>query len=137
MPDPTIPPIVCDMTTAVDTPEERLVEYRTLFADHLAIRERTARGIRFRLQDAPGVADHVRDLAAREKACCAFFDFTVTEADGQVVWDATVVDDPVARQILDEFYVLPETASLGEESLYDRFEARGLEIVRGDLDATA
>ena len=64
---------------------ERLAEYRRLFA-HAAFlgRERTAEGIRFRFRAEPGIEEWVRDLAAREKACCAFFAFDIT-AEGDEV----------------------------------------------------
>ena len=70
-------PIVCDMTDAPDTTEERLAEYRRLFGNDLIGRERTENGIRFRFSLRDGLAAEIRDLAAREKACCAFFDFTL------------------------------------------------------------
>jgi hypothetical protein len=131
MTKPSIPPIACDMTNAPDTPEERLAEYGRLFAAHLVGRERTADGgIRFRLRADEGVEAWVRDLAAREKACCAFFDFEVSTMDDEVVWDATVVDDDIARSILVEFYALPETAGLGVDALYDRYSDNGLTFVR-------
>ena len=77
----TTTPIVCDMTTATDNGPERLLEYERLFAQALVGRERTAEGIRFRLRADDGVEAWVRDLAAREKACCAFFDFRITTDD--------------------------------------------------------
>ena len=95
-------PIVCDMTDAPDTTEERLAEYRRLFGSDLIGRERTENGIRFRFGVRDGLAAEIRDLAAREKACCAFFDFDIREHDDEITWDASVVDDPIARQILDE-----------------------------------
>jgi hypothetical protein len=107
------PPIMCDMTGAADTMAERMAEYRRLFAHSLLGRDRTSTGIRFRFRADPGLADWVRDLAAREKACCAFFSFTVTASDGEVWWDASVVDDDMARHILDEFYRLPDTLARG------------------------
>jgi len=100
--------IKCDMSTARDTPEERLAEYRRLFAQALLGRERTAEGIRFRFRADEGVEAWVRDLAAREKACCPFFDFEVAAEGNQVRWDASVADDDAARAILDEFYDLPD-----------------------------
>jgi hypothetical protein len=129
------PAIVCDMATAPDTPGERLAEYRDLFGNYLIARERTATGIRFRLRAQPGVAVHVRDLAGREKACCAFFDFTITETGDEVIWDATVVDDPIAKQILDEYYQLPEIATESPDVLYARFADKGLNIVLDDHGA--
>lgn len=125
-------PIVCDMTGAPDTAEERLAEYRTLFGAHLTGRERTATGIRFHFSRDDGLAEQIRDLAARERACCAFFDFAVVEHDDEITWDATVVDDPLARQILEEYYELPVTAYDSTEELFERFAERGLDIVIDD-----
>jgi hypothetical protein len=120
--------IACDMTGAPDTPQARMAEYGRLFATALLGRERTATGIRFRLRAGDGVAAWVRDLAAREKACCPFFDFAVSTADGEVRWDASVVDDDIARAILEEFYRLPDTAAEGIEGLSARLADRGLEV---------
>lgn len=86
-----------------------MAEYRRLFGEHLTGRSRISAGIRFRFRAGPGVEDWVRDLARREKACCAFFDFTVTVDDHEVRWDASVEDDEAARQALDGFYRLPDS----------------------------
>jgi hypothetical protein len=99
------------MTNAPDTPAERIAEYGRLFRVALVGRERTGDGIRFRFRDRDGVEGWIRDLARREQACCAFFSFAVSARGGEVWWDATVVDDDVARQILEEFFRLPDTAS--------------------------
>lgn len=119
-------PVVCDMTGAPDTGAERLGEYQRLFSQALAGRERTADGIRFRFQAQPGIEAWVRDLAAREKACCAFFTFTVSTLGAEVRWDATVIDDDVARAVLDEFYALPDTVADGFEGVRNRFTRQGL-----------
>ncbi len=103
---PADTPVACDMSTARDTPPERLAEYRRLFDQALLSRERTAQGIRFRFRAGEGVEAWIRDLAAREKACCAFFAFDVA-AEGDVVrWDAAVADNPAAQAVLEEFYEL-------------------------------
>ncbi|GAA3159984.1 MULTISPECIES: hypothetical protein [Nonomuraea] len=117
-------PVVCDMSTASDTPRQRLDEYHELFGRHLIARERTAQGIRFRLRAEPGVAAWVRDLAAREKACCAFFAFDVTGTGEEVVWDCAVIDDETARAVLDEFYHLTDDL----EGAMERLTAKGLWI---------
>jgi hypothetical protein len=122
-------PIVCDLTSAPDTGPDRMREYQRLFGQALVGRERTAGGIRFRLRADEGIEAWVRDLAAREKACCSFFDFSVTTEGGEVRWDASVVDDDIARDILDEFYALPDHLDDGLEGFEDRVRARGLEIV--------
>ena len=109
----TNPPIVCDMTNAPDTPAERIAEYGRLFRVALVGRERTGDGIRFWFRAEHGVEEWIRDLARREQACCAFFTFAVSAHGGEVWWDATVVDDEVARQVLEEFFRLPDTAASG------------------------
>jgi len=125
-------PIVCDMTDAPDTTEERLAEYRRLFGTDLIGRERTTEGIRFRFRTRDGLAEEIRDLAAREQACCAFFDFDIRENGDEITWDASVVDDPIARQILDEYYALPDTLIDSVADLFDRFANNGLQIVIDD-----
>lgn len=45
---------------------------------------------------------------------------------------ASVVDDPIARQILDEYYALPDTLDGSVADLFDRFADKGLEIVIDD-----
>jgi len=122
------PRIACDMSSAPDTPEERLAEYRRLFAHALVGRERTADGIRLRLHADDGVEEWVRDLAAREKACCPFFDFRIAIVAGEVHWDATVVDDDLARAMLDEFYAISDTRPDTVDECEDRLIARGLRI---------
>jgi hypothetical protein len=103
---PPVPPVGCGLTGTPGAFAERMAEYRRLFAQHLAGRSRTAAGIRFRFRADPGVEDWVRDLARREKACCGFFDFTVTADAREVRWDASVSDDEAARQALAGFYQL-------------------------------
>jgi hypothetical protein len=140
MPDPAAGtpaiPIVCDMTDAPDTASERIAEYSRLFERALSGRERMADGIRFRFHAAPGIEAWVRDLAAREKACCAFYDFAITVTDDQVLWDATVVDDDIARALLEEFYGLPDRIEQGTGALLDRFTGLGLQVI-GDPAARA
>jgi hypothetical protein len=126
---PPTPPIVCDMTDAPDTATQRMAEYEQLFTESLIGRERTDTGVRFRLRAHPGLEDWVRDLAAREKACCAFFTFSVTVHGDEVWWDSSVVDDDIARRILDEFYRLPDTVTDGAAALRDRFADQGLQVM--------
>ncbi|MFB4269652.1 hypothetical protein [Nonomuraea sp. GTA35] len=127
-------PIVCDMTTASDTAQQRLEEYRYLFGQHLVSRAKTGQGIRFRLRAEPGVAAWVRDLAAREKACCAFFAFDITVEGDQVIWDCAVSDNDTARAILEEYYQLPETAPQSPEVLEKRLASKGLHFIADPAD---
>ena len=122
-------PIVCDMTGAPDTAEERIAEYERLFAQALIGRQHTDDGIRFRFGADPGVEEWVADLAAREKACCAFFDFAITRHGSEIWWDASVVDNDTARTILEELYQLPDTASEGIAGLHERSMQQGLQVV--------
>jgi hypothetical protein len=124
------------MTDAPDTATQRLGEYERLFAEALIGRERTDGGIRFRFRARPGLEEWVRDLAARERACCGFFSFVVTVHDDEVWWDASVVDDDVARRVLDEFSRLPETVTDGSTALLERFSAQGLHLMIDDGGAS-
>jgi hypothetical protein len=119
-------PIVCDMSTAPDTAQQRLDEYQRLFGQTLISREKTSQGIRFRLRAEPGVEAWVRDLAARERACCAFFAFEITVEGDQVLWDAAVSENDTARAILEEYYFLPDTAPQSPAELGDRLAEKGL-----------
>jgi hypothetical protein len=80
-------PDACTLPT-VDRPL-RLAEFDRLFA--AAVREVEVVApthARMRLVGRDGLAARVRDLAARETACCSFFDFTVSaavSADDEVV----------------------------------------------------
>ena len=106
-------PIVCDLRGAPDTPAERIDTYRQLFDDALVARDHTIDGIRFRADIGIGIGigieARVREMAHLEAQCCGFFTFAVNTAGGEVLLDATVVDDDTARVILDEFYRLPDT----------------------------
>ena len=109
-------PVACTLTGTPGAFAERMAEYRRLFRQYLAERTRTGQGIRFRFRAAPGVEDWVRDLARREKACCSFFDFSVSTDGQEIRWDVTVADDEPARQALDEFYRLPDTLEAGDQA---------------------
>ncbi len=124
------PKVVCDMTNAPDSAAQRLAEYALLFDSAFISRERTADAVRWRLHAAPGVEAWARDLAARENACCAFMTNAITVLDEQVLWDATTIDDPVARSVLDLFYDLPETRLSDVDAVHERFvEAIGVPVV--------
>jgi len=92
-------------------------------------RERRRDGIRFQLRADHGVEAWVRDLAAREKACCAFLDSQIAVEGGQVLWDITTIDDDIARGILDEYYDLPDSAGADADELDRRLQARGLQFI--------
>ena len=95
--------IVCTLTA--DDARDRLAEYGRLSAAAYAGRERTTAGMRWWLRADPGIAEWARDLAARERACCAFLTIAVTEDGDRVVWEMTA--DPAAERALVAFYALP------------------------------
>ena len=132
--DQPTPPIVCDMTDAPDTTAERVARYQELFARALVGRERTDDGIRFRLRAEPGIEDQATELAALDKACCAFFTFTITRHGNEIWWDTSVPDDDIARAILDEYYNLPDTVNEGTTALFERFDNVGMDVVIADGD---
>ena len=79
------------MSTARDTPDERVGEYRALFEETLVRRERRAGAVVFAFRvDA---RETVEDLARREAACCPFLDYRVESAGDEVIWTLT---NPVA-----------------------------------------
>src|SRR5262249_16128705 len=122
---PADTPVVCDLSAATQSPAERLAEYHQLFRRALLGRERNPDGIRFRLRAEDGVEAWVRDLAAREHACCAFMVFAVTALGDEVHLDVAVTDNDDARAVLEEFYDLPETVTEDPAVLADRYRERG------------
>lgn len=65
-------------------------------------RERTGRRLVLRFRAEPGVEHDVRQLADREKQCCAFFDFEVTQDEHAVRLDVTAPEG--AEEFLDAFF---------------------------------
>lgn len=131
MPDPkTVPAVVCDMAAAPDSPEQRLAEYARLFEAAFVSRECTEEGVRWRLRADPGIRAWAQNLAARENTCCTFMTNTITVAGEHVLWDATTIDDPAARAVLDMFYDLPANPPPDVDTLQNRFiESIGVPVV--------
>ena len=127
------PTIVCDMTDAPDTGQERLAEYARLFDSALISRERTSEAMRWWLRNDEGIEAWAKDLAARENACCAFMTTTVTVAGDRVLWESTAIDDPAAREVLDMMYQLPERRWTDAGQAYARFtDGIGVPVVVSD-----
>jgi len=102
--------IVCTLTDG--DARDRLAEYGRLFAAAYTGRERTPAVVRWWLRADPGIAEWARDLAARERACCAFLTIAVTEDGDRVRWEASA--EPAAQAVVDEFYELPLTGPRGD-----------------------
>ena len=122
----TRPPVVCDLTGAPDTADERLAEYARLFDRAYISREHTADGVRWRLRADSGVEEWARDLAAREMACCPFMTLTVVRVGQEILWDASTFDDPAARAALELFHELPARRWETEEAVMDRWQQLGV-----------
>jgi hypothetical protein len=101
-------PESCTLPTA-DRPL-RLAEFTALFATALQRLDRVdARRLRMTLSGGDDIETDVRDLAARESACCSFFSFTVTPTADAVVLDVEV---PAAQTaVLDGLTALAAGAS--------------------------
>jgi hypothetical protein len=120
--------IVCDMTTAEDTAEERLAEYGRLFEWALVRRERNAEGVQFSFRADQGVREHVEDLARRERLCCPFLEYRVETAGGEVTYTIT---NPLSGEqratvdaALDVVYELPEHAGTDIDGQLERLGVR-------------
>ncbi|MEV0570050.1 hypothetical protein [Dactylosporangium sp. NPDC050588] len=84
-------PDACTLPTA-ERPL-RLAEFDALFSSAVrSVEVVSPTRARMRLAGPAGLEATVRDLAARETACCSFFTFTVTPgpADGALVLDIQV-----------------------------------------------
>ena len=110
-------PDACTLPTA-ERPL-RLAEFDALFAT--AVRRVDTAGpthVRLRLTGPAGLAATVRDLTARETACCSFFAFTVTPEpadDGE----ALILDVEVPARYADVLASLAgrsETIAAGQQS---------------------
>lgn len=112
-------PIACDMSTAPDTPHERLAEYGRLFARALVRRERREGAVVFAFR--ADARDAVEVLARREAACCPFLDYHVETVGGEVIWTAagpaTGDERAGVDVILDAFHALPDHAGSGFDGL--------------------
>jgi hypothetical protein len=105
-------PELIDRSCTLPTAERpmRAAEFEGLFAERLIDKERVSPvRLRLRLRGGPGVAGRTRDLAARETACCSFFEFTVDDR----VADVVVLDvavPPSHAPVLDALAALAERA---------------------------
>ena len=109
-------PIACDMSTARDTPDERLAEYGELFQRALLRRDRCAGEVVFVFRASPGTREQIEDLARREHACCPFLDYRVETSGDEVIWTTAGTADA----ILDAFLALPDHAGSDVDGFFAR-----------------
>jgi hypothetical protein len=110
MTEPSWAPEACTL------PEEerplRTAEFAGLLARTARVPTRPAPGrLRLVFAPSPETARTLRDLVARESACCAFFTFTVTDRQGELVLDIAV--PPGREPVLDGLAGLVTTGSDG------------------------
>ena len=124
------------MSTAADTPDERLRSYRDLFERALVRRERHENDARFVFRAGDGTREVVEDLARREAACCPFLDYRVETVGDEVVWTTTNVVTGAERAAvdatLDAFYALPDHAGSDFAGFLGRLADGGVEVVETD-----
>jgi hypothetical protein len=93
-------PIACTLTP--EAAGDRLEEWRRFAARSTGSPERLTRHeVRVRLDPSPGTLEAAVDLARREKACCAFFEFSI-QIQADALW-LTASVPPEASATLDEF----------------------------------
>ena len=96
----------CTMPTA-ERPL-RLAEFDDLFASAARSVTRADDGVLIHLVGPAGLRDRVRDLAARETACCSFFTFVVDGREDDLTLHVSV--PPERRTILDALAARAEGA---------------------------
>ena len=126
-------PIACDMSTAVDSPDQRLDAYAALFADALVRRERGDGVVVLAFRAGADVRATVEDLVHREAACCPFVDYRVALVGDEIVWTTTNPASGDDREnvevMLDAFHELPDQAGATLDGFFERLAARGVEVI--------
>lgn len=126
-------PIACDMSTARDTPDERLAEWGELFDRALLWRARRADAVVFSFRADPGTREQVEDLTHREHACCPFLDYRIDTVGSEVIWTTTNVrtgDEGAGIDImLDAVHALPDHVGSDFRGLLERLADRGVNVV--------
>ena len=122
------------MTDAPDTTDERLAEYHRLFGTDLIGRERTDTGIqfRFRLRARDGLGGDPGPRRPREGVLWVLRLRNRRTRRRRDHLGRQGRRRPDARQILDEYYALPDSLSGSTIELFERFAQQGLEITIDD-----
>jgi hypothetical protein len=126
-------PIVCDMSTASDTPDARLAEWARLFERALLRRERRMDALVFAFRADTGTREALEDLARREAACCPFLDYRVETVRDEVIWTVTnpITGDPRASvdTMLDAIHDLPDHAGSDMDDLLGQLAERDVHVI--------
>lgn len=113
-----------------------MAEYARLFDHALPASERTSDAAIWRFTSHAGVEPWVRDLAAREAACCPFLTYTVTADHAEVTYQITGDSRPTIKTILDEIHHLPHHSTDGLHGLLQRLDTAGMQLHTSDDTTT-
>jgi hypothetical protein len=126
-------PIACDMSTAEDTPDERLADYQRQFERALLRRERREDSVVFAFRAGGGTREALLDLARREAACCPFLDYRVEAIGDEVIWTTsnhlTGSERAGIDAFLDVLYALPDHTGSDIDGFFGRLADAGVEAV--------
>jgi len=116
----------------------RIAEFREVFDRAYLGSERVGDASRWRFQNQSGLVDELQQLAAKEMACCQFFDFQVRTVGNEIWWD--IRTPTTAKPVAEEFFALPQrvaTTDTGElvERLGKTFMAVGGHFGPGKMEA--
>lgn len=96
-------PVACTLNN--EQLSERRRRWHELAGRAVVVRTETGRGLLLAFR-GDGVADELRQLADLERDCCAFADWTVSEADGLVVLEVAGTGDEAIAAVHAMFRLL-------------------------------
>lgn len=82
---------------------------RSAVADGLIERERTTNGLGLRIRRTPDTEAALHEFIQREKECCPFFEFNVTEQPAELSLE--IIGPPKASPLLDLLFGLAQPAA--------------------------
>ena len=98
-------PIACTLTS--ESAAARVEEWRQFLAHSTGAAEQAgALALRVQLDGSPEALEAAVDLARREKACCAFFEFSI-EVEADASWLSVKVPPDAADTLADFASLLP------------------------------
>jgi hypothetical protein len=98
-------PIACTLTS--ESAVARVEEWRQFLARSTGAAEQAgALALRVQLNGSPEALEAAVDLARREKACCAFFEFSI-EVEADASWLSVTVPPDAADALADFASLLP------------------------------
>jgi hypothetical protein len=105
----TNPPVACTLNG--EAMRERQRRWQALAARAFVERVETGRGLRLVFHSEPGVEAELHELAALERDCCAFADWTVGVAGDAVALEVSAYGDEGAAAVKAMFRTLTPAAT--------------------------